>query len=292
MEEDMLELWLTEPGPRRRIHATKRETAGSVLRRVAPELGIRSEILMLALGEQHWLPLKLQFSDTNLEPSTTLGQAGIETGAEVSVQGMMEFEEQIAPGIQRIVELLDGGEMETGVYRRDLHVADTSCCAPRSSIPREWNLYTTADIICRRRTAMLREHSVSCCCDRVDDCGPYVCLLTCFIWGFFCVPEMPFDLDVTETALLQGEGEDDPEVLRFAKPGRCCIMPGKCCCFREVITTNHEGTVLGGAREQCWCCLPSFAVYGPDGEPRHELRPAASMCCCSCQGLDLSLIHI
>ena len=66
----MLELWLVDPIPRRKINARAIETAEELAHRIANELEI---------DEEFWRLVQVEFSDVVLEPTVTLEQAGIET---------------------------------------------------------------------------------------------------------------------------------------------------------------------------------------------------------------------
>jgi len=72
--------------------------------------------------------------------------------------------------------------------------------------------------------------------------------------------------------------EQLPAILNFDRPFRCRSQPCKCCCFQEVITTDGSGNILGGIKEQSWCCVPKFSVYGADMVNKYEIHQPT--CCC------------
>merc|ERR1711865_48708 len=106
-------------------------------------------------------------------------------------------------------------------------------------------------------TAMIEEHS-SCC------------------MRFCCGGNRSW-----ETKMVIGQSdniENIPGILNFSRPFACRLGPCKCCCFQEVTTTDANGLLLGGIKEQFWCCVPKFTIFGPKEEPMYDLHQPT--CCC------------
>jgi len=91
----------------------------------------------------------------------------------------------------------------------------------------------------------------------------------------------------------EGVNNKLPAVLNFDRPFRCKQQPCKCCCFQEVIASDGAGKIIGGVKEQCWCCVPKFTVYGADQQPKYDLHQptccggqCVNFCaegCCNCR---------
>eukprot|EP00656_Telonema_subtile_P040855 TRINITY_DN4593_c0_g1_i4.p1 TRINITY_DN4593_c0_g1~~TRINITY_DN4593_c0_g1_i4.p1 ORF type:complete len:490 (+),score=85.74 TRINITY_DN4593_c0_g1_i4:150-1619(+) len=264
-----LELRLLEPGEPRLVKAHSHDTAGDLLQRLIPELGIPQDLWVLATDKTaYWTRLRVEFSDSIIEHSSTLEQAGMQTGAEFRVQGVEGLMSELREATRAIKELFDNA---SGAFKVGKYVGEFGCC---SKPPREFIMNGEAQ-------HRLHERSTSVCCDIALWAMSIFCTLSCISWVFCCCPEVQLNCGVSESRLT---AEDDEEtIVSFAKPCRCCTMPCKCCCYREVVTYNSAGTKLGGTREKFWCCVPSFGVYGPDGVEHHEIRPPSSRCgCCEC----------
>jgi len=92
------------------------------------------------------------------------------------------------------------------------------------------------------------------------------------------------------TRLVMGQDKDSekvnnllPAVLEFSRPFRCRAASMKCCCYQEVIATDSNKKLLGGIKEQFWCCVPKFTVYGADLNPVYDLHQPT---CCGGQCVD------
>merc|ERR1712070_920916 len=69
--------------------------------------------------------------------------------------------------------------------------------------------------------------------------------------------------------------------------------PCKCCCYQEVTVSNSQDADLGGMREKCYCCIPSFDIFEPSGEAKmqiHQPTCCGGACvnccaqgCCNCR---------
>jgi len=90
-----------------------------------------------------------------------------------------------------------------------------------------------------------------------------------------------------QTKMALGQSDDLTNlasIVNFERPFRCKAGPCKCCCFQEVKTTDPSGALLGGIKEQFWCCVPKFTVYGPDQQPVYDVHQPT---CCGGQCINL-----
>lgn len=86
--------------------------------------------------------------------------------------------------------------------------------------------------------------------------------------------------------------ESGKEFAVYNRPLRCLGGPLKCCCFQEMSVTVH-GEKIGGFKEACWCCIPTYTVFGQDSSPKYHIHMPTCCCgmcvnvcaggCCSCK---------
>jgi len=107
-----------------------------------------------------------------------------------------------------------------------------------------------------------------------------------------------------ETKMVAGSTIDGPAMAGFYRPCKCKVGNCKCCCYQEVlaeVVTNSnnpewhfgDGTGIGGLRETCWYCVPTFELYRADQSPEYRLHQptcCGGVCvnccaqgCCNCR---------
>lgn len=71
------------------------------------------------------------------------------------------------------------------------------------------------------------------------------------------------------------------QVLQIERFLRLPALPFKCCCLQyTTVTDTQNEKLLGSVRENLWICVPTYTIYGPDGEEVMDVHQRA--CCCSC----------
>eukprot|EP00656_Telonema_subtile_P006652 TRINITY_DN13081_c0_g1_i1.p1 TRINITY_DN13081_c0_g1~~TRINITY_DN13081_c0_g1_i1.p1 ORF type:complete len:276 (-),score=46.55 TRINITY_DN13081_c0_g1_i1:77-904(-) len=81
-----LELWLTDPSPRRTVHTYAAETAGELLERLGGELGVPEAFVGM---------LEMSFSDQIVDSMMSLERAGLRSGAEIMVRHVAEAQQAL-----------------------------------------------------------------------------------------------------------------------------------------------------------------------------------------------------
>jgi hypothetical protein len=77
------------------------------------------------------------------------------------------------------------------------------------------------------------------------------------------------------------EVAEQNQVLLIERFLRLPAMPLKCCCLQYTTVTDVQNQkLLGSTRENFWLCVPTYTIYGPEGEEVMDVHQRA--CCCSC----------
>jgi len=94
---------------------------------------------------------------------------------------------------------------------------------------------------------------------------------------FCCGNNRPMHLDVSV-----GDQKGGAPVVHLDRPLRCHSYGHKCCCLQEMqVSDGVSRNPLGKAMENvCWCFVPKFTTYRPDGTPEHLVSYPVCMGCC------------
>jgi hypothetical protein len=88
-----------------------------------------------------------------------------------------------------------------------------------------------------------------------------------------CRTVHPFTIQVTE------ESDTKAELLTIDRPLACEACACKCCCYQS-LTVSSGGVALGGVKETCYYCVPSFKVM--DNQEREIYNVHPPTCCGGC----------
>jgi len=103
---------------------------------------------------------------------------------------------------------------------------------------------------------------------------------TSFCTRCCCGGNRPMHIDVSV-----GFQKGGAPVIALDRPLRCHAQGHKCCCLQEMnVTDGSTRQPLGKAQENvCWCLVPKFTTYLPDGTPEHLISyPVCCGCCPHC----------
>jgi len=82
---------------------------------------------------------------------------------------------------------------------------------------------------------------------------------------------VPFDMVARE------DGSND-EIFTMKRDLNCPAGPCKCCCFQKMdFNVESTGSYLGSVNEDCYLCVPSITVKGPNGQDVYIISPPT--CC-------------
>lgn len=91
----------------------------------------------------------------------------------------------------------------------------------------------------------------------------------CRCW---CSPCHNFKMEVKEL-------NTDAEMLTIDRPFACPVGSCKCCCYQSAAFTSG-GNPMGGIKENCYWCVPSFTLTDGKGDPVYKMHQPT--CCCGC----------
>jgi hypothetical protein len=91
-----------------------------------------------------------------------------------------------------------------------------------------------------------------------------------------CSSIHPFTMPVTEL-------NTNAELLTVDRPCACSVGAGKCCCYQS-IAVSSGGVALGGVKETCYYCVPSFKVMDDQEREIYIVHPPTCCggCCINC----------